>query len=120
MKQLDQPQVNTLFNLHERGLLSGKTMLEEFGVDADKELRQRAEETEQYAKPLSGCSKRERDEVDILSNRIEQARRNVEALTKLISLLGNDRIDISNTCDWSEVKKATDASIKVMSEVNKL
>jgi hypothetical protein len=120
MKQFDQVQVNILFNLHERGLLSGKTMLEELGLEADKELKQRAEETKEWAKPLSGCSKRERDEVDILSNRIEQARRNVEALTKLISLLGNDRIDISNTCDWSAVRKATDASIKVMSEVDKL
>jgi len=34
--------------------------------------------------------------------------------------VGNDRIDISNTCDWSGVRKATDASIKVMSEVDKL
>jgi len=119
MEELSQSRINVIFNLHERGLLSDKTMLEKFGViNAEKEFKQRAEE--QHTKSLSGCSKRDRDEVGILSNRIEQARRNVEALTKLISLLSNDRIDISNTCDWSGVRKATDASIKVMSEVDKL
>jgi len=67
--------------LYEKGLVSAKTVLEAYDFDADQEIAKKKTDNVQIHPGLGGP--RQESSMMIKSNRIEQARRNVEALTRM-------------------------------------
>ena len=77
--------------LYEKGVISERTLSDNFGVDWEEEKKRKKEEFEGFVKSklLTHSSSDSRDDMERKSNRIEQARRNVEALTKLFNSADN-------------------------------
>ena len=95
--------------LYERGLISAKTVLEAYNFDADQEIKRKEDDITQIHPQNLGHKKE--SPLMIQSTRIEQARRNVEALSKM--------------CGWEKIWEKTGdlliasikTNIKVMDEV---
>ena len=69
----DQQYREFILQLYDKGLLSSKTALKEFDFDIDQEIKSKKEEVISLVQP-----NQKRD----VGNKIEQARRNFEALLK--------------------------------------
>ncbi len=113
MEGNDQGRKQFVQNLFDRGLISKATLVECFGFDAKKEQTALQEEAKAMADVPSQPGNMDyqninRDAVGITSIRVEQARRNVEALGRLR--------------DWglTEVEGALKKNIEIMSEVEKI
>ena len=78
--------------LYEKGVISERTLSENLDINWEEEQRRKKEELESFVKfkSLTHSSLDSREEMDRKSNRIEQARRNVEALTKLYNSAEGD------------------------------
>ena len=99
-----------LMQLYEKGLLSGETVLKLSGFDPNQEIDRKKSDSIQCNTKGSLNSSREYSDIEIKQIRIEQARRNVEALGKIMnSLTEKDSV-------MSDIK----ANIKIMNEVSKL
>ena len=95
--------------LYERGLLSGTSMLDIVGFDSDQEIKRFKEDVVQFADTnKNGSSKRSESELTVKLARIENARRNVEALSRLR--------------EWDDelVLESIKKNIKVMDEVSEI
>jgi hypothetical protein len=109
-KHIDQQQALQLFD---RGIISSKTLLESFDIDADQETKRKQEDaTKIQPKRTLGC--REETPLTTKSTRIEQARRNVEALSRMKEIMRE------NTDLMSIVYDSIDKNIKIMNEVSEI
>ena len=105
----DTPNINhhEAIQLYERGLISAKTVLEAYGFDANQEIEKRKGDAVQVP-PSSHQGYRQESPFTIQQARIEQARRNFEALSK------------SRDYDGKLTKAVTasvEKNIKIMNEV---
>lgn len=98
MKQPDPNELNSLLNLYDRGLISKKTIHKQLGIDGED-----GEE--------SSLSKY--DDIDIKCKKIENARRNVEALSRIN--INNYTNDIVN-----KINASMFANMAIMNEVNNI
>lgn len=115
-----EQETYTLFNLYEKGLLSGQTLLSKLGHDPAKEAEQIKKERKDGTEIPRGLGEIRRDDASLVSMRIEQARRNLEVLTKFVSLALSDKIALSNVCEFEKVKEAIDNSVKAMDDVQNI
>lgn len=115
-----EQNTHTLFNLYEKGLLSGQTLLSKLGHDPEKEATQIKKEREDITEIPRGLGEIRRDDASLVSMRIEQARRNLEALTRFVGLVINDKIALANVCEFKKVKEAIDNSVKAMDDVQNI
>jgi hypothetical protein len=115
-----EQETYTLFNLYEKGLLSGQTLLSKLGFDPEKETTQIKKEREDGDEIPRGLGEIRRDDASLVSMRVEQARRNLEALTKFVSLALGDKIAMANICEFEKVKQAIDNSVKAMDDVSNI
>ena len=84
-KSVDVADKQFAISLYEKGLISKKAVLTELGFDVDAELKQMKEEAENQAHTFAARPlPRQQNPSDIIATRIEQARRNVEVLGKLM------------------------------------
>ena len=90
--ELTEQEKQWFLQLYERGLISGKTLLKKVGIDPEQEV-----------------TVKRSDDSYIALQRIEQARRNVEALSRLASY-----------ADKVKVEEALKLNIKIMNEVENL
>ena len=124
---------NEAMQLYEKGLLSGKTLLGLLGFDASQEIERRKKDVCQFrgmgsdrsidsdpewiklSKENMALGNRELEsraklkELEILFSRIEHARRNVEALSRLFSTIAEP-----------EAVNAIKKNIEIMCEVDKI
>ena len=78
-----------MMQLYEKGLLSGKTLLGNFGFDPDQEIKRKQKDAIMLSQNDGGQS--QRDKIQVISSRIEQARRNVEVILRAINSFTEDK-----------------------------
>ena len=93
-----------VMRLYEEGLLSGNSLLGCFGFDPKQEMEQKKEEDS--LKPKSFLP--EPNSLQVKSTRIEQARRNVEVLGKILA-------NIDDSKD-KEINKVFKANLAILNE----
>jgi len=103
---------NETMQLYERGLLSAETVLDVFGFDESQEIKRKEGDSVDAKMIQKHLGVRNYNETDIKQMRIEQARRNVEALGKLTSF--------ENGVKKETIQKSIEKNIKIMDEVEKI
>ena len=101
--------VNFLTCLYEKHLISSQTLLEIVGFDSKEETERLKNDVVSFSSSKPGTSKKE-SALSIQLARIEQARRNVEALTRLLEHSNYE----------SAVSGTLEANIAIMGEVDKI
>jgi len=96
------PLADKSIQLYEKGLLSGETLLEIVGFDPKEESKRK--ENDKQEDPSKYARSFKKDPIDILSCRIEQARRNIECLIKSCNLYSLD--------GWQEVSSLAKEAFK--------
>jgi hypothetical protein len=111
---------DTALRLHEDGAISVKTLLEWFDVKWEDEVKRLEEEREAKSAArkeedaLYNPKRNIREKMDVGCSRIEQARRNFEALVKAYSVFEGE----ANTSE--KVKKAAMDQVEIMNQVKDL
>lgn len=114
-------QAMLALNLHEKGLISNTTLLTEFGIDMKKEqeLMKWEQDLMKQNKPKTEVSQNV-DKIQLLFQAIEQARRNVEMLSKALPTISDystqakvSTIESYNT-NLDLIKRLTDHINKIL------
>ena len=100
---------NETMQLYEKGLLSPKTVLDVFGFDDTQEIDRKKD----CADGNLSLKTRDYNDTDIKQMRIEQARRNMEALGKILTCP-------TNCIDTDKISKAIIRNMNIMDEVSKI
>jgi len=105
----------TTIQLYEKGLLSDQSLLDILGFDSDEEIKRKKYDIKKPSLQELGSATYKKDYIDIKTIRIENARRNVEAILRF------------NTNSWTEdkeffkkLKVSAENNLKIMDEVGSI
>ena len=107
----DPNQYNYAMILYEKGLIEGEKLLDIMGFDGEQELAKRKSAERENVELVNAQRK-----ADIIGSKIEQARRNVEVLTKTLQILDS----LNKKDDEAKIVAILNLNLEVLKEVTKI
>ncbi len=107
----DPNQYNYAMILYEKGLIEGEKLLDIMGFDGEQELAKRKSAERENVELVNVQRK-----ADIIGSKIEQARRNVEVLTKTLQILDS----LNKKDDEAKIVAILNLNLEVLKEVTKI